>query len=280
MEPGLRKGLHDLGYIENRNILIEWRYPTSPTERTEFAAEFVRFGVDVIVTAGTPAAKAAMATTSIIPVVFYVGDPLAAGLAVSLARPGMNGTGISIVAPDLSIKQLEFLHQLVPRAKRFAFLGNAANPAHFPIVDELHRTAASLGVQVEIFSGAAPDEIDLALKSIRGGATEALIVSPELAQLAYKVKIIEAVRNARMPAIYAWREYHEIGALMSYGFSADQSMSRAALYVHRLLKGAKAAELPVEQISRYELVIDMREARALSIIVPEELLVRADKLLW
>jgi putative ABC transport system substrate-binding protein len=276
MKSALRKGLAELGHVEYRSIYIDWRDPTTEGQRSQFAAELARSGVDVIVTAGTPAAKAAMAATSTIPVV-CVEDALAAGLVVSLARPDTNGTGISIQAPDLSIRQLELLHRLAPGARRFAFLGGTTTLANVKMIDDLQKSAASIGVQMEVFDAATPEQIDVALRSITKTAVEALIVSPELAQLDHKTRIVEAVNEARLPAVYSWREYHHVGAVMSYGFRADHCMRRAAYYVDRLLKGEQANELAVEPMSDYHLGIDLRQARALNIEVPKDLRLRADE---
>jgi putative ABC transport system substrate-binding protein len=220
-----------------------------------------------------------MSITSAIPVVFASGDPVAAGLAASLARPGRNGTGVSAVTPELSAKNLDLLHQIVPHLKRVAYLQGPVSPLHARHVNEMHAAAKTLRVELQVFSAHSADELDKSLKSIQAGRFDGLVVSSDLLTLTYGERIARAARRARLPAIYPWRDYHEHGALVSYGVSGRAVTQRMARYVDRILRGADPGDLPVEENSTFELVVDLREAAAIGVTVPQSILLRADEVI-
>ena len=278
-EAGLREGLQELGYTEGKNLAIEWRRSAGTYEEFRLhAAELVRAKPDLIVAFGTPAARAALDATTTIPVVFYVGDPVASGLAASLARPGANGTGVSVLSVELTAKRLDFLHQLVPKARRIVYLMNPSNPLTARLLEEAQEASRALGLQLEPVSARNVGEIDAALRKIRRSGADGLLVS-DMFFLVERVKIAQAVREARLPAVFAWKESQDDSVLMSYGPSLKEVARRVAIYVNRVLRGAKPSQLPIEQDSKYELIIDLRVARELGIKVPQELLYRADEVI-
>jgi ABC-type uncharacterized transport system substrate-binding protein len=277
LDEGLRDGLQKAGYIEGRTILIDWRQTTAPEEELRsLASDMARARVDLIVAIGSPAARAALQVTTV-PVVLVSGDPVGAGFAASLARPGGNGTGVSVLTPELEPKRLELLHLLVPQARRIGYLVNLSNPLASVMMADLQTAARKLGLQIETFDAPTVRTLDTALDAIRRNPPDALIVSSEAYFLTYKAKIAQAVRKAKIPAIFTYREYVADGALVSYGPSLKQIGGLLAVYVDKILRGAKPADLPIEQMSKYELVIDLRVAREMSMQVPQELLLRADE---
>lgn len=277
---GFRQGLRELGYVEGRNILIDWRSGETAEELRALAEALVKGKVDVIVTTGTPATKAAMQGTATIPVVFAgVGDPVANGFAASLAKPGGNGTGVSVVSTELYPKRLEFLHRLAPKARRITYLLNSSHPLTARYVEEMEMAARALGIRLQTLDARNAHELDAVLQTLDKNPPEAILVGGDLLFFVHMRKLATAVRNARVPAIFPYEDYHEHGALMSYGPSLREAGRLAAVYVDKILKGANPSELPIQQISRYELIIDMRLARELGIDVPRELLVRADRVI-
>ena len=280
MEEGLRQGLHELGYIEGKNIVIDWRRSAGTEQELRLlASDLVRSKAEIIVAAGTAAARVAMETTTTVPVVFHVGDPVASGFAASLAQPGGNGTGVSVISSELIVKRLELLHQLMPKAKRVLFLSNPSNPTATLLRDEVQKAAGMLGLHLETLNARNIGEIDAALRRMRRTVADACLVGGDLLYLAEKARIARAIRENKLPAVFAYREFHEDGALMSYGPSLKATMHSVAKYVDKILKGAKPAELPIEQISRYQLIIDVRVAREMGITVPLEILFRADEVI-
>lgn len=280
LEEGLRQGLRQFGYIEGKNLVIEWRRSTGADEEfRRLATELVRAKVDLIVASGSTAAGAALAATTL-PVVFApVGDPVASGFVASLAKPGGNGTGVSIVSTELIAKRLEFLRLVAPRARRIIYLMNSSNPLAALQLEEAHKAARTLAVElvpVDVHSAA---EIDRALRTIRPSTADGVLVSGEFLFLENKATIVRSVRRLRLPAMFPLKQYHDDGALMSYGTNLNEVMRHAAVYVDKILKGAKPSELPVEQVSKYELIIDLRVARAMGIQVPQDLLLRADEVI-
>ncbi len=277
MEQGVRRGLRELGYVEGENIFIDWRpTPASGPELKAVAAELARGHLDVIVVFSTPAARAMLADTQV-PVVYLAGDPVAMGLAQTLARPGGRGTGISLVVVELTAKRLQLLRQIAPRARRIGLLINPSNPMGAPQVEEALQAARSLGVQIVPLHARTADELDKALAALAGGMLDAVLVGADLLLFINKAKITRAVRAARLPAIYPSSVYQDGNALLSYGPDVEDTARRLAGYVDRILRGASAGDLPVEQAAKYELVIDLRLARQLKLQVPEELLLRADE---
>ena len=242
------------------------------------ATDLVNSRVDLIVAMGSPATRAALDTTTK-PIVFFAGDPVGSHFAMSLAKPGGNATGVSVVYSELIMKHLEFLHELVPRARRIIVLTNLSNPGTPPSQLKLEQAAAKLGVQLVTLTASNAAEIEVAIHSISRNAGDAVLVSGDLLLLANRQKIAQAVRKARLPAMFPFKQYHEAGVLMSYGPDYDAGMSQVATYVDRILKGAKPSELPIEQVSKYELVVDRRLARELGIEIPQSILVRADNVI-
>ncbi len=279
-EGFLRDGLRELGYIEGKNIVIEWRrFAGGGEELRSLAADLARSKPDVIVAATTAAGRAALEATATIPVVFLSGDPVAMGLATSLAKPGRNGTGVSIVSTELFPKRLEYLHWLAPRARRIAFLTNSSNPIAAPQLAALQKAAPMLGLQLVTLDARNESELGTVLRALRRGEAEGVIVSNDGVFRSNKFKIAQAIRKARLPAIYPYRAYLEDGMLMSYGPNLKEAGRKMATYVDRILKGAKPGDLPIEQMSEYELIINLRVARELGLKVPQDLLLRADEVI-
>jgi len=278
-EEYLVRGLHELGYTEGQNIAIEWRRgAATPEEIRTQAADLERLNVELIVAMGSPATRAALESTAK-PIVMQVGDPVLAGFAASLARPGGRATGVSIQTTDLNRKRLELLRQLAPRARRVAYLSNSSNPLAAPDHAEVKKAAQVLGITLQIISASNDAEIDAALQLLRRNAADGVVVTADLTLLANRAKIARAVREAKLPAVFPFREYHDVGALISYSPNQQEVFHRAATYVDRILKGADPAELPIEQISTYEVVIDLRIAREMHFKIPRELLYRADEII-
>lgn len=279
IEDGVRQGLRELGYVEGQNLVIEWRQSAGTDEALrKLAVELVRAGAELLVTPGSPATQAALQATTV-PVVFEVGDPVAAGFAASLARPGGRATGVSALATELYPKRMELLLQLVPRARRIAYLRNPSNPMAPFLLEEMRTAARRLGVQLEPLGARDGPQVEAALRSLQRNPPDGLIISAELNFLEKKEEIAGSIRKAKLPTIFPWREYHDAGAIVSYGASLTDLMRRMGRYIDLILKGANPGELPVEQISKYELVVDMRVARSERIDIPESFLVLADEVI-
>ena len=280
IEDGLLEGLREVGLIEGKSIQLDWqRSKRTDEELPALADRLVQAKVAVIVAIGTPASRAAMHASTSIPVVFVSGDPIAAGLAASLARPGANGTGVYVPSPELNAKRLELLTQIAPRAHRIAYLRNPSTVIAAEILKAVQNAIQTLNLELVVLDVEAGRAIEHALNRISRKTADAILIGSDLTLLLERPKICQAVRKARLPAIFPWRDYHDYGALISYGFSGKEIGRRAAVYVNRILNGANPAELPVEEMSKFELVIDMREARALGIDIPQEFVMRADELI-
>ena len=277
-EEALRQGLHEVGYIEGKNILIEWRRSAERSEEKlrSLSTELAGSKVDVIVAVGTLSARAALQATKV-PVVFLSGDPVSAGLAESLARPAGNGTGISVVTTNLDSKRLEFLKQLVPRARRIALLTNPDNPLTGKA--RLDEAAHALGIELVKFEVRDTGELAAALRAIPKSKADGVFIAGDALFFANKAKVAQAVRKAKLPAIFPWGEYHRERVLMSYGANLTEAIRRTAPYIDKILKGVKPADIPIEQISKYELIIDLRVARELRLDVPQSLMVLADEVI-
>ena len=278
-EEGMRQGLKELGYIEGKNLTIERRLADSSDALQSAAADLVRSRVDLIVAFGTSAGHAALSATSTIPVVYISGDPVAAGLAASLAHPGANGTGVSTVSTQLVPKRMELIQRIAPHVRRVILLGNPGSTLHAGVLEEARSAARTLHIHLTVLDARNAEELNVALQSIQRSKPDAFILSSDVLFLANKAKIAQAVAKARLPAIFPWRDYHDAGVLMSYGASPSEMGRHAAAYVDKILRGAKPADLPVEQLSEYELVIDLRVARAMGLKVPQDLLLRADEVI-
>ena len=276
---GLREGLRDLGYIDGKTIVLESRPPgATPEALRSIAAELARSKVDLLVVFSTPAARAALDATTL-PVVFLAGDPVASGLAASLARPGGNATGVSLVTSELTAKRLELLRLSAPRARRFIILTNSANSTTALQLEGAREGARILGVQLMTLDARNAAELDIALARIPQSGAGGVVVSAELLFLANRARIARALRETRLPAIFPATEYHDAGILMSYGPSLKSAMRRVAVYVDKILRGARPSDLPIEQVSKVELVIDLRVARAQGLEIPQNLLLRADEVI-
>ena len=272
--------LRELGWIENRTIAIEYRWAEGREERfTEIAAEFVRLKVDVIFTYATPPVIAAKRATSVIPIVFAVaGDPVNAGLVASLAHPGGNITGLSIQQTDLASKRLELLREVIPGLRRLAMLVNVGNPLAVLDLGEVQAAARSFGLEVITLEIRRGEDITPAFEALKGRA-EALYVVIDPLVGTHRIRINTLVLAARLPTMHTLREGVEAGGLMSYGPNFPNLFRRAAEYIDKILRGGKPADIPVEQPTKFDLVINLTTAKALSLDVPPTLLARADEVI-
>jgi putative ABC transport system substrate-binding protein len=272
--------LHELGWIEGRNVAIEYRWGEGRTERlAEFAAEFVRLKVDVIVTSGTPPVIAAKQTTSVIPIVFAaVGDPVGTGLVTSLARPGGNVTGLSIQATDLAGKRVELLHEVIPGLRRLAIMANARVPPAVLEMAEVQTTARALGLEIVASEIRRPEDIAPAFETFKDRAG-ALYVCNDPLVTTNRIRINTLALGMGLPTMYNVREFVDAGGLMSYGPNFLDLYRRAAEFVDKILHGAKPADIPVEQPTKFDLVLNLKTAKALSLEIPPTLLARADEVI-
>lgn len=278
MTAAFREGLRDLGYVDGRNIAVIARWADTPQRLTELATEIVRNKVDVIVTQGTPAAQAAKQATSTIPIVMATsGDPVAVGLVASLARPGGNVTGNSILAPDLNGKRLELITQLVPGISRIAVLSNPTNPITAVDIKSAEEAAKTLKVSLHVLEVRDRHDFDRAFKAARELRTGALLVFADPFILAHRARVAKLAVDNRLPAVFGVSGFAEAGGLADYGPDLAGMFRRAAIYVDKILKGAKPADLPVEQPTRLELVINTATAKALGLKIPQSVLLRADR---
>src|SRR5215831_10903617 len=278
-----RQSLRELGWVEGQNIVIDYRYAEGRVDRLpDLAAELVRLKVDLIVaSAGTQVATAAKNATETIPIVMiFVRDPVGAGLIASLARPGANVTGTSGSAGlEWVAKQLELLKETVPKIRRVAILSNPDNAYHRLAIREVNVASRSLGVQLQLLEARSPNEFDAAFAAMAKQGAEALVVVSDAIFSSHRTRLADLAARSRLPAAYGVRESVEAGGLMSYGPSILDSYRRAATYVDQILKGTKPAELPVEQPTKYELVINMKTAKALGLTIPQSVLLRADEII-
>jgi putative ABC transport system substrate-binding protein len=276
-----RQGLRELGYVEEQNFVIEYRSADGRAGRfPDLASELVRLKVDVIVTRGTPAALAAKHATGTIPIVMASsGDPVSSGIVASLAHPGANVTGLSALATDIQGKLLEVLREMVPKITRVAFLFNMSNPVLQAQWKEAERTARSMGLRSQLLDVRTIRDLEPAFDSATRQRADAAIVGIDALTQAHREQIIGALAKRHLPAISREREFVDAGGLMSYGIHYADSYRRAATYVDKILKGAKPADLPVEQPTKLELVINLRTAKALGLTIPPSILVRADQVI-
>jgi putative ABC transport system substrate-binding protein len=275
-----RHGLRALGYVEGQNISLAWRTAEGQVDRLPaLAAELVGLPVDVLVAAGgTPVALAAQRATTTIPIVMTnVGDPVQTGLVASLARPGGNITGLSSMSPDITGKRLELLKEVVPALSRVAVLWNPANPSATLQLQELQAAARALQLQVQALEVHGPDAFEPAFSAARGAGAVVVLGDPELTR--HRTQITALTQGNRLPGMYVFREFVEAGGLMSYGVSLSDLWRRAASYVDKILQGATPAELPVEQPTKFELVINLKTAKALGMTLPPSVLLLADEVI-
>jgi len=276
------QGLHQLGYIEGKNILIEYRFADEKFERlAELAAELVRLDVDVIVAAVTQASLAAKAATRTIPVVMLgVSDPVRSGLVASLARPGANITGTSSMTAEVVGKSLELLKEVVPKLSRVAVLWNPDNAIfQAQMLQATERAAGVLGLQLRKVGARGLDELNRAFETISSESVGALLVLADPTLIAHRARIIDFAAKNHLPAIYGANDHAEAGGLMAYAPDMEGQFRRAAFYVDKILKGAKPADLPIEQPTKFELVINMKTAKRLGLTIPLPLLGRADRVI-
>jgi putative ABC transport system substrate-binding protein len=276
-----RQGLRELGYVEGQTIAIEPRWAEGKYARySALAADLVRLKVDVIVAVGGRATQDAQQATRTIPIVLSVViDPLGSGLVASLARPGGNVTGLTIMASDVVGKQFEVVKEVVPKVSRVALLWNPANPGSAPQVREAEGAARALGVRLQTLEARDPQEIDSAFAAMTKERAGALVVLSDAILLNQRRQIAELAAKSRLPAVYTLREHAEAGGLMAYGANPLDLERRAATYVDKILKGAKPADLPVEQSTKFELIINLKTAKALGLTMPQSLLQRADQVI-
>jgi ABC-type uncharacterized transport system substrate-binding protein len=283
IHEAFRQGLRDLGYVEGRNVVIEYRDAEGKPERLPaLAAELVALKVDVIVAAGSnQLALAAKQATRTLPIVFAaVSDPVAIGLVTSLARPGGNVTGASILAPELVGKRLELLTQAVPGISRVAVLwlpGALGERTEKDMLKEADVAARALGVRLQFVEARVPADLDRAFSDMTRARAGALIVLPSHMFLREHRRLVDLAAKHRLPAVYTVKEYVDAGGLMGYGPNLADVFRRAAIYVDKILKGAKPADLPVEQPTKFDLVINLKTAKALGLTIPPALLGRADE---
>jgi putative ABC transport system substrate-binding protein len=272
--------LNELGWIDGRTVAIEYRWAEGRSERfAEITAEFVRLKADLIVTSGTATVVAAKKTTSVIPIVFAVaGDPLGNGLVASLARPGGNVTGLSSQSTDLITKRLELLREVVPGFRRLAIMANAGNPASVLEMSELQATALRLGLEAARLEIRRAEDIAPAIETLKGRA-DGLYVQTDPLSLINRIRINTLALSARLPTMYGARENVEVGGLMSYGADVPDQFRRAADFVDKILRGAKPGEIPIEQPTKFDLVVNLTTAKALGLIFPEPFLLRADEVI-
>lgn len=273
--------LEELGYQEGKNIVVERKFAEGNAERLkEFAADLVRQHVDVIVTIGTPAGFAAKQATSTIPIVFgAISDPVGVGLATSLARPGGNATGNSLMAPELSAKRLEILRMLAPRISRFAILWDSSNPGMAARVRETEIAADQSQVLLRTVGPRSLDELEAAFAELLNQRPDALLVTTETFTRQHLARILDFANRNGIPAMFEDSSYVDAGGLMSYGPDYQEVFRTAAVFVGKILKGAKPADLPIEQPTKFQLVINLRTAKALAIEIPPNLLAMADRVI-
>jgi putative ABC transport system substrate-binding protein len=275
------QSLRELGWIEGKNVVIERRYAEGQYDRlAALATELTRLNVDVIVTASSPPAKAAKSATTSIPIVILdPGDPVATGLVTSLARPGGNVTGVSSIAPDLAAKRLAMLKQAAPKTSRVAVLFNAVIPPAEIGMPELKAAAQMLGLQLQSVAVQGPKGFEEAFGTITQDRADGLIVFPDPLTFNNQELIANVAAKSRISSVFGAKEFEELGGLMSYGPSYPGMFRRGAYYVDRILQGAKPADLPVEQPTKFELVINLKTAKALGLTIPHSLLQRADQVI-
>jgi putative tryptophan/tyrosine transport system substrate-binding protein len=276
----LRAGLRDLGWVEGKNILIEFRWADNVSQLPALAAELVRMNVDVIFAPSSTMVEPASKATKTIPIVFSNhADPIGTGHVASLPRPGGNITGLSELATELNVKALEMLKEAVPTATRIGVLWNPTTPSQVPGLQAVKAAGEKLGLALHIVPATTLEQFDHALASMARDHVDGVFVVPSPLTLMERASLAQVALRYRLPTMFAARENVEAGGLMSYGVDRHDLTRRAALYIDKILKGAKPADLPVEQASKYQLIINLRTAKALGLPVPDKLLVAADEVI-
>jgi len=281
LEEAFRQGLRELGYFEGQNIAIEYRWADfKPDRASTLAAELVRLKVDVIVSTGGPIpATAAKRATKTIPILFTVANPVSVGLVASLNRPGGNMTGIYVLSAELDAKRLDLLKEAIPRVSRVAVLANPANPNTAGALKDLEGAAQALRVKLHVLEVRERQGIDDAFAAMARTRAEALLVMTDTLFLAQRERIVDLAAKHRLPGIFGWREFAEAGGLLSYDTSLADVYRRLATYVDKILKGAKPGDLPVEQPTKFEFVINLKTAKALGLTIPPPILFRVDRVI-
>jgi len=277
----LRQGLRELAYVERRNIRIEFRTAQDHPDRLpDLAEELVQLKVDVILVNVTVAAQAAKRATSTIPIVMAaVADPVASGLVASLARPGGNLTGHSLMLSELGATRLQLLKETIPRLARVAVLWNPVTPIHHKMIEELKAVAPSLSIELSFMSARTPEQFGSAFSAVSRAHATALYVLDDPVFYVHRMTLAKLASKARLPTIYGARDYVDAGGLISYGADYAHLFRRSAGYIDKILKGAKPADLPIEQPTKFDLVVNLKTAKALGVVVSESILVRADKVI-
>ncbi len=281
-QEAFRQGLRELGYIEGQNITVESRFAAGNVDRLpELAAELISLKVDVVVAVGTPDALVAKKATQTIPIITVASsDPVGSGLVASLARPGGNVTGLTTFPGlEMSGKHIELLKEIVPELTHVVVLANPANPPTAGFLREAERAARSLGVQLRIVEARSPNDLNGAFSTIKKERAGALLVIADPVLVYNRSRIVAFAASSRLPAMYPYGLFVGVGGLMSYGVNIPDLFRRAATYVDRILKGTKPADLPVEQPTRFELVINLKTAKALGLTIPQSVFIRADKVI-
>jgi putative ABC transport system substrate-binding protein len=275
-----RRGLNDLGYFEGKNITIDYRFAEGKLDWVpNLAAELVHLKVDIIVTGGGTSTRAAKEATVTIPIVMgFDNDPVGSGFVASLARPGGNITGLSNLAPEISGKRLELLKEIVPRLSRVAVFGTSTQSTA-QVLRETELAARAFGVQMQYLEVLDPKDIETAFRAATNGRADAVLVLPSPITLSQRTQIADLAAKSRLPAIYWATEFVEAGGIMTYGVSYTDLFRRAATYVDKILKGAKPADLPVEQPTKFELIINLKAAKQIGLTIPQSVLYRADKVI-
>jgi putative ABC transport system substrate-binding protein len=276
-----RQGLQQLGYVEGKNIVIEWRRAEGKLDRLdELAAELVRLKVDVFVTSGNAVTRAAKKATSTIPIVTsLVSDPVENGFIASLARPGGNITGLTSLGAELSGKRLELLKETIPRLSRVMVLGNSHTPGNSQAVQQTETVARVMGVQLFYKDVQTVTDTDAAFKTLSKNRSDAAFMLPNAVLLAHRRRVVELTIENRLPMMYDAKEYVQIGGLISYAADAEDLFRRSSIYVDKIVKGAKPADLPVEQPKKFEFVINLKTAKQIGLTIPPNVLARADKVI-
>ena len=276
-----RQGLRDAGYSEGRDVVIEWRFANGDYDRvSQLATELVQRKVDVIMTDVTFSARATLRATSTIPIVITIAaDPVESGLVTNLAHPGANITGLSVMIAELATKRLQLLKQAMPQATRVAILWNPATPYHPKAIEELKAVAPSLAIELSFVSVRTPEEIGPAFSAVSRAHAQALYVLDAPLFFTHRTTLLRLASKARLPVISGEKDFADEGALMSYGANYADQLRRSAGYVDKILKGAKPGDLPIQQPTKFELVVNLKTAKALGITIPESILLRADEVI-
>jgi putative ABC transport system substrate-binding protein len=276
-----RQGLRELGYVEGKNIAIEWRFAEGKLDRqSDLADELVRLKVDIIVTSGATVTRAAKEATATIPIIMgQDSDPVGSGFVASLARPGGNITGLSTLAPEITGKRLELLKEIVPKLSRVAVLGSSTEPGYAQVLKEMELAAEVLRLHLQFVDVLGTKDFQTAFQQVRNGRPDGIVVLNSAVFISQRTKLVEFGAKSRLPAMYSNSEFVNDGGLLTYGVSFTELFRRAATYVDKILKGAKPADLPVEQPTKFEFIINLKAAKQIGLTIPPNVLARADRVI-